>query len=352
MLDARAEACQRGGTARVKAGDNVIVVGRVARHGVDARQLQQTLGVDGGFQCLADNARGVVEAEEGIPQAVLRAAQIAADAGRGKAVAAFFHQIAAACNVAAGRGDAAARIFDEAARHNVSAEGDRLRRLGELTIAVVHKDDCVGVGLAGDVGYLLNRRQVKGIALGVAAAALDMHHRGGLGLLGNQVVVGGEVRQQRAFVIPDAVLPQGAAALARLADADHALQRVVGAAGRSQQGVPRAQQAEKRDRQGVGAAHELRAHERCLRPHAAGKDLLQLIAAVVPDAVAARPPEVPCLNAAVGKGAQHLELVVVADLLHMGKLLTAEGKGLAVQRQHLGAQGVELFDHCIFQSVV
>ena len=37
-----------------------------------------------------------------------------------------------------------------------------------------------------------------------------------------------------------------------------------------------------------------------------------------------RPPEVPCLNAAVGKGAQHLELVVVADLLHMGKLLTAE----------------------------
>ncbi len=103
MLDARAEACQRGGTARVKAGDNVIVVGRVARHGVDARQLQQTLGVDGGFQCLADNARGV-EAEEGIPQAVLRAPQIAADAGRGKAVAAFFHQIAAACNVAAGRG--------------------------------------------------------------------------------------------------------------------------------------------------------------------------------------------------------------------------------------------------------
>ncbi len=73
-------------------------------------------------------------------------------------------------------------FFDEAARHNVSAEGGRLRRLGELTIAVVHKDDCVGVGLAGDVGYLLNRRQVKGIALGVAAAALDMHHRGGLGL--------------------------------------------------------------------------------------------------------------------------------------------------------------------------
>ncbi len=109
VLDARAEASQRGGTARVKAGHNIVVVGRVARHGVDARQLQQTLGINRGFQRLADNARGVVEAEEGIPQAVLRAAQIAADAGRGEAVAALFHQIAAARNVAAGGGDAAAR---------------------------------------------------------------------------------------------------------------------------------------------------------------------------------------------------------------------------------------------------
>ena len=32
MLDARAEARQRGGFARVKAGHNVVVVGGVARH--------------------------------------------------------------------------------------------------------------------------------------------------------------------------------------------------------------------------------------------------------------------------------------------------------------------------------
>lgn len=76
MLDARAEARQRGGTARVKAGHNVVVVGGVARHRIDARQLQQTLGIDGGFQRLADDARRVVEAEEDIPQAVLRAAQV------------------------------------------------------------------------------------------------------------------------------------------------------------------------------------------------------------------------------------------------------------------------------------
>ena len=55
----------------------------------------------------------------------------------------------------------------------------------------------------------------------------------------------------------------------------------------------------------------------------------------------------PCLDAAVGEGAQHFELVVVADLLHMGKLRTAE-----VERQHFGAQVVKLFDHVVFQSVV
>ena len=36
----------------------------------------------------------------------------------------------------------------------------------------------------------------------------------------------------------------------------------------------------------------------------------------------------------------------------MGKLRTAEVEGLAVQRQHFGAQVVKLFDHVVFQSVV
>ena len=352
MLDARAESRQRGGTARVKAGHNVVVVGGVARHGIDVRQLQQTLGIDGGFQRLADDARRVVEAEEGIPQAVLRAAQIPADAGRSEAVAALFDKVLTARNVAARRGDAAAGVLDEAARHDVRAEGDGLGGLGELAVAVVHENHRVRVGFAGGVRDLLNRGKVKRIALGVAAAALDVYHRGGPGLLGDQVIVGGEVRQQRALIVVHAKLPQRAAALARVSDADDAFQRVIRAARGGQQGVAGAQQTEQRDGQRVGAAHELRAHQCGLGPHAAGKDLLQLVAAVVPDAVAAGPPEMPCLDAAVGEGTQHFELVVVADLLHMGKLRTAEVEGLAVQRQHFGAQVVKLFDHVVFQSVV
>ena len=110
MLDARAEAGQRGGTARVKAGHNVVVVGGVARHRIDARQLQQTLGIDGGFQRLADDARRVVEAEEGIPQAVLRAAS-PRRCRRSEAVAALFDKVLTARNVAARRGDAAAGVL-------------------------------------------------------------------------------------------------------------------------------------------------------------------------------------------------------------------------------------------------
>ena len=149
-----------------------------------------------------------------------------------------------------------------------------------------------------------------------------------------------------------AILPQGAAALARLADADDALQRVIGAACGGQQGVARAQQAKQRHRKRVGTTHKLRAHQCGLGPHATGKDLLQLIAAVVPDAVAAAAPEMAGFNAAIGEGAQHFELVIVADLLHAGELLTAKGQRLLIQRQNFGFQVVELFDHKVFQSVI
>ena len=54
----------------------------------------------------------------------------------------------------------------------------------------------------------------------------------------------------------------------------------------------------------------------------------------------------PCLDAAVGEGAQHFELVVVADLLHMGKLRTAEVEGLAVQRQHFEGAGRKIVRSC------
>ena len=81
VLDARAEARQGGGAAGIEAGDDIVVVVGVAGHRLNAHQLQQALGVDGGLEGLAHNAGGVVEAQEGVAQAVLSAAQVGTDAG-------------------------------------------------------------------------------------------------------------------------------------------------------------------------------------------------------------------------------------------------------------------------------
>ena len=72
-------------------------------------------------------------------------------------MAALFHQVGAACNVAAGGGDAAAGVFDETAGDQVRACGQRLLRLGELAVAVIHKDDRIGVGLASSLGHPADR---------------------------------------------------------------------------------------------------------------------------------------------------------------------------------------------------
>ena len=87
----------------------------------------------------------------------------------------------------------------------------------------------------------------------------------------------------------------------------------------------------------MGAAHELGADEGGLGPHAAGKDFLKLVAAVIPDAVAAGAPEVPGFDAAIGEGTQHFKLIVVADLLDMAERFAAKLQRLAVQFQHIGA---------------
>jgi hypothetical protein len=266
-------------------------------------------------------------------------------------VADFFHQVGFTGNIAASGGNAAAGVLDKAARDNVRASGERLPDLGELAIAVIHKDHHIGVGLAGGIGHFLDGIQVKGVALGITAAALDMHHGSGLGVLCNGGIVRRKVRQQGHLIVMDAVFLQRAAALASLANTDHAFQRIIGAAGGGQQGVPCAQQTEQRHCQGVGTTHELRAYQSVLGPHAARKYFLQLIAAIVPHAVTGGAKEMPGFHAAVRKGAQHFQLVIIADLFQVGKLIAAKFQRFAVQFQHLGFQIIELFNHsvsCLF----
>ena len=71
MLDTCAKPGKRRSTARIKAGHNVIMIFRVARHRMYPRQLQQTLGINGRFQCLTYNPGCIVKAQESVPQAAI-----------------------------------------------------------------------------------------------------------------------------------------------------------------------------------------------------------------------------------------------------------------------------------------
>ena len=156
------------------------------------------------------------------------------------------------------------------------------------------------------------------------------------GFLGDQVVVRGEVGLEGGFVIVYAVVHQGTGALALAVQTDDALQRIVGAAGGGQQGVPCPQQTEQCHRQRVGAALELAAHQRILCAHDLCKDLLQLGTAGIPQAVAGGAQHIGGGHLGVRKGFQHLELVVVADVLHLLEVGLAELESFFIQRQNFG----------------
>ena len=137
----------------------------VARDGLFAQQLQHTLVIDGGLDGLAHHAGSVVEAQIHITGRFQRAAQLLAKAGGIQAVSAQLYQIPAAHDVAAGGSNAAAGVFDQAAHGDIRAHLTGLLRLGELAVAVVHKDDDLRVCGAGGIGDFADCRQIKGVAL-------------------------------------------------------------------------------------------------------------------------------------------------------------------------------------------
>ena len=156
------------------------------------------------------------------------------------------------------------------------------------------------------------------------------------GFLGDQVIIRGEVGLEGGFVIVYAVVHQGAGTLAFAVQTDDTLQRIVRAAGCGQQGVPCPQQTEQRHRQRVGAALELAAHQCILCAHDLRKDLLQLGAAGIPQAVARGAQHIGGGHLGIGKGLEHLQLVEIPDLLHLVEVGLAQLHSLFVQRQNLG----------------
>ena len=165
------------------------------------------------------------------------------------------------------------------------------------------------------------------------------------GLLRDGLIVGHAALQQRHLVVFHAELRQGAAALARVADADDPFQGVVRAAGGGQQGVPRPQHAEEGHRQGVGSGEEVGPAEGVLGPHHLGEEGVQLVPPGVVVAVAGGAHQMGGGHLLVGEGLEHLHLVVVADGVHLLKIRPAELHGLLVQLQKAGGKVEKFFQH-------
>ena len=97
------------------------------------------------------------------------------------------------------------------------------------------------------------------------------------------VVVKAAVRKQVYLAVADAVFPQGAGGGA---DADDLLQRVIGCAHGGEQFISRQQVGGQGHGQGVGAAGNLRPHQRSLRVEHICIDPFQIVPALVIVAVA------------------------------------------------------------------
>ena len=152
---------------------------------------------------------------------------------------------------------------------------------------------------------------------GVALGALDGDELGALvDLLADGVVVKGAVRLQIRLGVGDAVLLQGALALA---DADDLLQRVVGGAHRGEQLVPRQQVGGERHRQRVGAAGDLGPHQRGLGVEHVGVDPLQIVPPLVVVAVAGGGGEVGGVDPVFLHGGDDLGLVELRILIDFVK---------------------------------
>ena len=215
-------------------------------------------------------------------------AQIRADllsqSGRAQTICAALHAALRAHDVAADGRQSAAGILDQRADGHVRTHVAWLDGLHELAIAVVHHAHQPRLDRLHEGDQLTNlldrERRPRLIALG----ALDGDQLGALvDGRADAVPVEAAVGQQIHLTVADAVLLQRAGGRS---DADDLLQRIVGPAHRRQQLVAGQQVGRQRHRQRMGAAGDLRAHQRGLGVEGIGVDALQIVATHVVIAIA------------------------------------------------------------------
>ena len=266
-----------------------------------------------------------------IQQAVLshRAAALAADARRGQFVRGVLHQIRTARDIAAGRGQAAARVFDQRAGNQIRADLGRLDLLDKLAIAVVHQDCSLRIGLPHSRADLPDLCAGQGFAHRIAAAALDKHQLDLVILCGcgDSGQVGQAVLQIDLFVA-DAIAFHAAAIIA----GNGVLQRVVCRTGDRKHRVPALDRGKQRAGQRVRAIDKANAHERGLSAENIRINTVERVAAIVVITIAGGAGKQVVRHAVFGERREHLFGVPVADLFNACKARHDFALGLPAER--------------------
>ena len=272
-------------------------------------------------------------------------ADLPAQAGGGQTAGTAVDEVGPAADIAAGGGQTAAGILDEAAYDHVRAHVGRLPQLGKLAVAVVHHADDIRLALLTEGDQLTDLIHGEAGAGGVALGALDGDELG-LFMDGgpNTVIVKAAVGQQIHLPVGNAVLLERAGGGA---DADDLLERVIRRTNGAEQLVAGQQIGAQRQRQRVGAAGDLGAHQRRFGAEAVGVDALQIVAALVVVAVAGGEVEVIGGQPVLLHGGDDLQLIGLGNGVDGREAVFQAGENALAEGEHgvADAEGFVLFQH-------
>ena len=236
-------------------------------------------------------------------------AHLAAQTGSGQTVGSVLNQIGTTDNITAGRSQTAAKIFNQRACHQVSANLGRLLLLDKLAVAVVDKADNIRVSFLSSTADTADFRNINSLTFAaVAAGALNVNHRslGGNSLLNSLQV--DMVAGHRQLLVSYAQVNQRAGSFNRRAD--NSLHSVIRSTSYGNQLIACAQVAQQRNCQRMSTADELRTNQCSLGFEQLGIDQIQSVTAHITVAVASSRLQVVVGNHVITESRNNLFSIV------------------------------------------
>ena len=224
-------------------------------------------------------------------------------------------EVTAPCDIAARRSKSAAGILDERPRHNVHIRDcRRLLHLHKLAVAVIHKDNTIGIRRLDARADGTDICNAERLTLTVAARTLDeCHLRLGRHDTCDTVQIHVPLMHGQ-FIVGDTELLQRSAAF--MCPPDHRLHRIVGCARDGDEAVAGTENPEQYRRESVRPRDELRPHESTLRTKDTRIELIQFLAPEIAVRIARAHVEMRIGDTAFPHRIEHLLRVLFRDCIH------------------------------------